>query len=211
MNYSDLVNDLQPGQFVTNCSHCNKTCHFPCFIQKDCEKNKCSAMNSNGYCNVCGCYWDIHYNMPFRWEVYEVEEERTLNELKEKYGDAKTKKQTQKKMLKNAQNEYTKIWELISNIVGKCRSCVTRLHEIAFKPISLSEIDYIKLQIEGEKQNCMPGRDNRVKWLEELLEQEKLIGAISEGKESEIMPHKVVQIKNKRISDFLANNIGFKI
>lgn len=139
---------------------------------------------NKGVCIICGCVWNVHYNMPFRWDVYEVEEERTLNELKQKYGDAKSKKQTREKMLDNAQNEYKKIWGLTSQQVNKCKNCVSRLHEIALRPIALSEIDYIKLQIEGGKQRCQPGWENNVKWLEKLLEQQKLIEAIDEGNEN---------------------------
>lgn len=58
--------DLEPGEYVTNCSHCNKTCHYPCRISKDCNKYKCAAMNEDGICNVCGCPWQMHYNMPYR-------------------------------------------------------------------------------------------------------------------------------------------------
>ena len=194
--------DLQPGEYVTNCSHCNKTCHYPCYIPNDCDKAGCAAMDSTGKCTVCGCNWNIHYNMQFRWEVYEVEEERTLNELKQKYGDAKSKKQTTKKMLDNAKNEYKKLWESTTQLANKCKNCLDRLHEIALMPIALSEIDYIKLQIEGEKQRCQPGWENRVKWLEELIEQQKLIEAISQGNEKDYMPHQIVKVKDKRILDF---------
>lgn len=202
--------DLKPGEYVTNCSHCNKTCHYPCYIQNDENKCSCAAMNRKGNCNVCGCHWKMHFNMPFRWEAYEVEEERTLEELKQKYGDAKSKKQTRKKMLENAQNEYKRIWDSTSQLLNQCKNCVIRLQQIALRPIALSEIDYIKLQIEGEKQRCEPGWNIRVKWLEELLEQQKLIEKICQGNEKDIMPHQKVQIKDKRIRDFFTNMIGFK-
>lgn len=79
--------------------------------------------------------------------------------------------QSSKQMLENAKNEYEKIWELTSKQLTKCKNCVVRLLQIALKPITLSEIDYIKLKIQEEKQTHSQGWLQRVKWLEELLEQ----------------------------------------
>lgn len=171
-------------------------------------------MNKKGYCNVCRCHWTMHFNMPFRWETYEEEEERTLEELKQKYGDAKSKKQTREKMLNNAKCEYRKSWELTYQLLIKCKNCVIRLQEIALRPIALSESDYIQLQIEGEKENAQPGWDNRVKWLEELLKQQKLLEAIYHGQENNILPSQldeIESIKENRIISFLREKVGFKI
>ena len=40
--------DLNPGEFVTNCLECNRTCHYPCYIKKDEKKYKCAAMSRLG-------------------------------------------------------------------------------------------------------------------------------------------------------------------
>lgn len=39
--------DTEPGQFVTNCTVCNKTCHVRCGIAPPESKEGCCAM-SNG-------------------------------------------------------------------------------------------------------------------------------------------------------------------
>lgn len=202
---------LKIGEYVTNCSHCNKTCHYPCHISQDCHKNRCAAMNKNGKCNICGCNWQMHYNMQFRWEVYEDIELRTSEEIKSKYGDAKAKKQNRKKMLEKAENEYQKIWESTSQSLNKCKCCVNRLREIALMPISLSGIDYIKILIEGEKQRCEFGWEDRIKWYEELIEQQKLIIIIDEGRGNDLLPHQKTQSLSKRVIDFLEKKLGFKI
>ena len=153
----------------------------------------------------------MHYNMQFRWEVYEDIELRTSEEIKSKYGDAKAKKQNRKKMLEKAENEYQKIWESTSQSLNKCKCCVNRLREIALMPISLSGIDYIKILIEGEKQRCEFGWEDRIKWYEELIEQQKLIIIIDEGRGNDLLPHQKTQSLSKRVIDFLEKKLGFKI
>jgi hypothetical protein len=49
--------------------------------------------------------------MPWRWELYEIVETRTLKELQQKYGDASEQKQTRGKMLVNARQQYDAIRE----------------------------------------------------------------------------------------------------
>ena len=44
--------DLQQGQYTSNCIICNYTCHYPCYISDDNNKIRCSAMR-NEYCTVC--------------------------------------------------------------------------------------------------------------------------------------------------------------
>ena len=203
--------DLEVGEYVTNCSKCNKTCHYPCRIPKDEDKYNCAAMNEKGTCTVCGCHWKMHFNMPYRWELYEVEETRTLMELKQKYGDAKSKKQSEKKMLQKAESDYEKIWELTTNLVNECRKCVLRLEEIALRPIPLSEIDYLKLQITGEKQRALSGWEDRVEWYEELIKQQELIVAISKGNENQFLPHQKIQNRSQGILNFLCKKIGIQL
>jgi hypothetical protein len=66
--------------------------------------------------------------MPFRWDTYEVEEERTLEELKAKYGDASAKKQSKEQMLESANRQYDDIWQLTHQQVQwarECSSCIS--------------------------------------------------------------------------------------
>jgi hypothetical protein len=126
--------------------------------------------------------------MPWRWELFEVEEQRTLNELKEKYGDASNKKQSREKMLENAEQQYVDIWERTHEKVTMAKDCLNLLRDIAARATPLSEVDYIELQIEGEKSRALPGWQARVEFLNEILERSKLLKAVVEGKEASIMP-----------------------
>jgi hypothetical protein len=126
--------------------------------------------------------------MPFRWEIYEVEEERTLKELKEKYGDASAKKQTREQMLENAGNQYVDIWDKTAKQMNTARDCVNLLRTIAARAAPLSEGDYVAMQIDGEKSRAEPGWQDRVRFLEEILERANMVKAIVEGTEGSIMP-----------------------
>jgi hypothetical protein len=181
--------DLRPGQYVTNYQVCNVTCHFPCRIPSDADKHRCAAM-SKGKCRVCPrrCPWSTHHNMPWRWELYEVEEERTLQELKTKYGDATAKKQTREKMLESARKQYDEIWERTRTQVACARDCVNLLRTIAARTAPLSEVDYIRLQIEGEKNRAEAGWQDRVRFLEQVLERATMMKAFVEGTEASILP-----------------------
>jgi hypothetical protein len=177
--------DLRPGEYVTNCQPCNMTCHYPCYIPNNDGKHGCSAMR-DGKCTVCPkkCPWDVHFNMSWRWELYEDVETRTLDALKAKYGDATAKKQTAEAMIARAEQEYIEMWKQTDEKLTHARGCVSLLQQIAARPTPLSDIDYIELQIEGEKQRAQLGWQDRVRFLEEVLARAKLMKTLVEGKES---------------------------
>ena len=35
---------LKSGELTTNCILCNVTCHFPCYVLEDKDKESCSAI-----------------------------------------------------------------------------------------------------------------------------------------------------------------------
>jgi hypothetical protein len=158
--------DLKPGEHVTNCHVCNQTCHYPCYIPDDSNKHQCSAMDSTGHCIKCSqhCHWSVHHNMQWRWEVYEVREPRTLRELKDKYGDATAKKQTKEKMLEQATIQYEATWSRTCHSVKEVKDSINRLHASALRPTTMSEIDYIDLQMETEKNQAASGWKSRVEF-----------------------------------------------
>ena len=91
----------QKGVFVTNCTKCTdaKSCHDDCRIEKDEEKHRCIAMNSDGYCKHCKCHWSDHRNM----EIVTVEE------MLEKYKDADKNEKSEKNVIKNVEHEQQKL------------------------------------------------------------------------------------------------------
>ena len=76
-NYEVEVDDpkvhqitTDPGQFVTNCLVCNRTCHERCYIVPPASKDGCSAMK-DGYCTMCPakCHHSKHTNAGFYFVV----------------------------------------------------------------------------------------------------------------------------------------------
>ena len=43
-------------------------------------------------CNGCKCHWRVHKNMQHKYVLTQKEVEKTYDDLKEKYGEATTKK-----------------------------------------------------------------------------------------------------------------------
>ena len=105
---------LKSGIFVTNCLTCNSTCHFPCFIPKDKEKDCCAAM-INGKCTVCvgSCTWDMHCNNDYRIEITSVTEIRTHDDLKKQYPSATDIKNQQESVRYSSHNYFFLIFFFI--------------------------------------------------------------------------------------------------
>lgn len=56
-------------------------------------------------------------------------------------------------------------------MIKQVQRCLHRLDEIALKPNPLTEVDFLELLIESEKQQAEPGWKHRVKYLESAKEQ----------------------------------------
>lgn len=179
--------DLQgSGVYVTNCLVCNYTCHDNCAYANDCDKHMCSAMEYNAdiekiHCGVCSkkCGWRDHVNNPYRFELYEEIEERTSDELRQRYEQAASKKSMEEQIIDGIKKDLKKLEEEVVRLINKAKEHLQRLHEIALRPINLSEVDYIDLLIEQEKNEGKPGFLERIKALEGFRKQAELVSAVS--------------------------------
>ena len=185
--------DLKPGEHVTNCLQCNFTCHYPCALPNNDQKRWCAAMKrlnadkDSAACKVCPgkCHWEKHTNNTFRIEGYEEEEERTLDDLLEKFetvkGDKNAVADTVDKIRQKVKDLQAKVFELIC----EAQQILARLDEIALKPNPLNEVDYIDLLIESEKQQCKPGYMKRLEYLQEARKHAEVIHQVKEGKDAD--------------------------
>lgn len=181
--------DLHAGTYVTNCLQCNFTCHYPCKIAKDGSKYLCAAMDnggsSNAKCTVCPgrCHWTKHVNNPYRFEEYEEEEERTIEDLKKRYEEATSGKTTAESMILNMENHlkflHTKILEMIRQIKDNLK----RLDEIALRPNPLNEVEFIELLIQSEKDQSKDGWQQRVQCYEEMKKQAVVLRTVTTDEE----------------------------
>ena len=170
--------DLQgTGIHVTNCLRCNYTCHKECRIPKDEDKHKCSAMGTNGFCTVCTkkCKWDQHVNNPYRYEVYTEQEQRTSEDLKKNYDQAVDGKTKKERMMTAMDIQLKEVHTEVLTMIKRVQQCLHRLEEIALKPNPLTEVDFLELLIDSEKQQADPGWLHRVRYYETAKEQAMIL------------------------------------
>ncbi|CAL1607149.1 unnamed protein product [Knipowitschia caucasica] len=163
------------GNFITNCSRCHHTCHYPCSGGNDSDKKGCSVMNSDGNCTKCPgkCIWSDHHNQKYRWEYNEVTEMTTVDWLKERYQQGTEEGPTTEGLVVILQKKYQLAGSRLSRIIQEATAAVNRLGEIALRPNPLSPPDYIDMMIESEKSQRNPGWRQRVKGLEEQKEEDR--------------------------------------
>ena len=162
--------NLEQGHYTSNCLICNYTCHYPCYINNDNNKNRCSAMK-NGFCTVCQnkCKWDQHKNLNFIYIYEEVEKIKTSEELKKKYVESSSKLKKSEQILQGLEKEFLEILTDCYNIADTIKSCVEKLKEISLcKNPNESFEDYITNCIMNEEREKKPGYEKRIKGFELL-------------------------------------------
>ena len=150
--------DLAPGEYVTNCLTCNRTCHYPCEINRDEGKHGCAAMKpqdnpTKAICMVCPgkCSWQMHKNGQKRIEHYTVEEEHTLEDLEKRYGVPVHGKGAKEEIIKLITTELHHLEDIVLYSIRQAYICILNLEEMALKPKVLSPVQYIELLIQAEK------------------------------------------------------------
>ena len=177
------------GIHVTNCLNCNYTCHKNCAFANDDEKIKCCAMK-DGSCTVCPkrCRWNRHVNNPWWFEVTEVTEERTYDELKQRYDEATQAKFRKQVMVANIQAKIRSTYDESVGLVVQAQQTLQRLDEIALKPNPLSQVEYIDLLIQCEKDEGKDGYQERIKYLNEVKGRAKLL-SVAQKKGGDVHQH----------------------
>ena len=179
--------DLPAGKYITNCSKCNRTCHYPCKVPDDARKWSCAAMNwkeagKRSVCQVCpgGCEWQLHSNNTYLNEDFEVHKVKTLDDLLKKFKTVRSDKDAVKNVVHIIQQKVKNLKRKVFEMICEAQQILARLNEIALKPNSLTEMDYIDLLIENEKQECKPGYAKRLEYLQEVRHNAELIHQMDE-------------------------------
>ncbi|XP_063819140.1 uncharacterized protein LOC135057172 [Pseudophryne corroboree] len=175
------------GSFITNCQQCHFTCHYPCGIPNDSQKDGCAAMH-NGYCTQCPakCIWNVHFNQKYKFKYENKKEKRTYAELKNNYEAASGKMMTVEKLFKELKMEYDIVKEAVFGLIDQSSQSLKRLREIALRPNPLSTTEYIDLMIQSEEQEAKSGYQERIKSLHEVREQAGLLEKIQ--KKEKLLP-----------------------
>lgn len=162
--------DLPAGQHVTNCLQCNVTCHENCKIADDDEKNRCWAMNQEGYCKICSgnCIWSEHKNTPYIFTFVTETVTKTYSEMKARYEQAIGEKLTHENYIEELTCDLDEMFEDITWIMNEMNRCKTRLKEIALRPDPLSAVEHIELMIQSEESEKRSGYQKRIGMLMEM-------------------------------------------
>ena len=120
---------------------------------------------TNAYCVICPkkCRWDEHFNTPYKWEYYQVEEVRTFEDLKARYDTAMSGKVEKEAIIVSLREGIEICQNETLTIIKEVKSCLERLNEIALKPNAIkTEVEYIDVLIESAKQ------EKKLGWQEEV-------------------------------------------
>ncbi|KAG0729123.1 hypothetical protein GWK47_003564 [Chionoecetes opilio] len=164
--------DLNTKEHVTNCIKCNMTCHYPCYIPKDEDKAGCWAM-SEQHCRICPgkCYWDIHKNMGFRFDTKWNKEQRTVQELLDRYEKAQKGKLTKESIILSIEQDINEHANKVLDMIREAQKHVEHLDDIALKPNPLSTKEYIELMIESEKMQKRHNFGKRIQMLQKIKDE----------------------------------------
>ncbi|KAF3686141.1 Stonustoxin subunit beta [Channa argus] len=170
---------------TTNCLQCQYTCHYPCFISGNEDKNYCSAIGKDGHCTECPgkCKWMEHVSQPHKWEYEEFREKHTVQELKKKYINAAEAQMSTQAVVDKVLTEYESVEDDMMKMMERSASCLQRLEEIGLKPNQLSITEYIDTLIESEKSEAKPGWRGRLHSLMVKRQKAELIDKICRGEE----------------------------
>ena len=177
-------------KFVTSCTKCNYTCHYPC-TRQNADKQKCAAMEKRGtvdaYCAICPqhCSWRDHVNDGIRLKDEEFIETLTDQHLKTEYFTATAEKDEVEAMVKTLELELNSVFIDLMKNIESIQQCLARLNEIAFIPYNLSQEDHINILIENEQRNRGKGFESRIQYYEEAKQYLKILQRASDHKGTE--------------------------
>ena len=160
-------------QRALNCHKCLTTCHFPC-ERKDGDIYNCVVMDCHdpnvARCTICPstCAWNMHNLQGFRYESKKQVETRTVKTLKARYDEAKGHHEKAKSTIAILEEELSQMQQDVMIKIKHARKCKERLTEIALKPETLTDADYIDILIVAEKNEASEGYLERIEVLKEL-------------------------------------------
>lgn len=164
--------ELPTGTYTTNCLVCNFTCHFPCSIPRNENKDGCAAM-TNGSCGECpnNCHWSQHVNDAYRFETQYETVEKEYDEIRERFNTAVEGQSQVEAVIKQVENDFRNTNRIVLNFVAEMQRGLKKLSEIALKKDPLQQVDYLNLLIESEKSQAKPGWQDRIKSLQKTRDE----------------------------------------
>ena len=168
--------DLKPGIYTTLCTKCNYTCCRECNFSNDENKKLCKAM-LNGFCRVCPgkCEWKVHNNVNYEIKYKVIEKIETIEELKKKYFDSKSKLSESEQIIIGLEKNLENIQLECIILQEEIKNCVNQLKKIALNEQFNNSNEYIDLVISNEIKEQKPGYLERISSLKELQKKNDML------------------------------------
>lgn len=113
-------------------------------------------------------------------EYETVTETRTSDDLKKKYEKAVSGKSSVEGMIIQLEDFLQGVHSRVMSMIYQAQQSLFRLDEIALKPNPLTEVQYLDLLIESEKNEAKPGWKQRVEYYEEARRQAEILSKVKD-------------------------------
>ena len=190
-----------PNYYATTCIICTKTCHSTCCIADDDDKSGCAAMDSKGFCQYCPkkCWWKHHKNRDYILEDVIEDKTITLDDLKKRYYNSKNELSVKKQLFEGAKAELVDLNLECLNTQTEITNSINTLHKIALnKSVFESAEEHIDLLIEVEMSEHKPGWQERIRGLNLLKDEKRMLREVYQGTNNQM----------KQIKNFIENEIN---
>ena len=153
-------------------------------------------MDDDGNCRICTqhCKWSEDRTLPYVIEHRKDKQMRTSDDLKKIYETAFSGKNQVKGMIGRLEEYLTSVHTKVLTMIFKAQQSLRRLDEIVLKPNPLTQIEYMELLIESEKNEAKEGWKQRVQYYEEAKRQAEMLAKVKDVNAAE------KQIKEKASS-----------
>ena len=102
-------------------------------------------------------------------------------DVKKKYEALQNKKLTTQDLIKSLEKDAKAVESEIMSLVTEAVDSTRRLQQIALRPTTVYNTDYIDILIKAEEENNTPDCEQRIRFLQQLREQAKILSKIESG------------------------------
>ena len=102
-------------------------------------------------------------------------------DVKKKYEALQKKKLTTQELIKILEKDAEAVESEIMGLVTEAVDSTRRLQQIALRPVPVYNTDYIDILIKNEEADNKSGIERRIRFLQQLREQAKILSTIESG------------------------------
>ena len=175
-----FLEDVEKGR-ATNCTNCEMTCHDECFNMFDMTVYLCEVFSWEGKCIVCPgkCSSRVHVSSRKKHVRKTVKESITRRELFQKYKDDVEEQAVTAEKLKGKIETYQ---DNIRHLVKRITQFHNELNVIALRPKPVTDMAYIDILIQNEKNLQKEGWKQRLEMLEKCKTRSMTFASVVEKK-----------------------------